>query len=62
MPPSTGFVAYASAPSTVGDTIEAALRTYTSRQGPERFISWRENEIAGRFLADPILEDIEKSQ
>jgi hypothetical protein len=30
--PSIGFIAYASAPDLIGDTIEAALDLYASRQ------------------------------
>jgi hypothetical protein len=62
MPPSIGFVAYGSAPETVGETVEAALRTYAGLQASGRFASWRENDIAGRFLAEPILDNIAQSQ
>ena len=62
MAPSIGFVAYASSPELVGQTIEAALEIYGSRQGRNRFASWRENDIAGRFIVDPILDSIASSQ
>jgi hypothetical protein len=62
MAPSVGFVAYASSPELVGQTIEAALEIYASRHGRNRFASWRENDIAGRFIVDPILNNIASSQ
>ncbi len=60
--PSIGFIAYASAPQMVGDTIEAAVEIYASRQGGGRIASWRENDIAGRFLIDSTLENIAANQ
>lgn len=60
--PSIGFIAYASALEMVGDTIEAALEIYAGRQGRDKIASWRENDVAGRFIIDPILENITESQ
>jgi hypothetical protein len=60
--PSIGFIAYASAPEMVGDTIEGALQIYASRQGRDKIASWRENDLAGRFIIDPVLENIAASQ
>jgi hypothetical protein len=62
MQPSIGFVAYGSMPETVGQTIDAALQLYSARQAAGRFASWRENDIAGRFLIVPILENIATCQ
>ena len=62
MAPSIGFVAYASSPDMVGQTIDGALEIYAARQGRDRFASWRENDIAGRFVVDPILDNIAASQ
>jgi hypothetical protein len=62
MPPSIGFVAYASTPEMVSQAIEGALATYAGRQGRDNFASWCENDIAGRFIVDPILENIAASQ
>ncbi|HVC50515.1 MAG TPA: hypothetical protein VND87_00690 [Stellaceae bacterium] len=62
MPPSIGFIAYSSSPGEVGQTIEAALRNFGARQGPERYSSWRENDVAGRFIAEPILESIQAAK
>jgi hypothetical protein len=60
--PSIGFIAYASVLDMVGDTIEAALEIYAGRQGRDSIFSWRENDIAGRFVIDPILENIAASK
>jgi len=60
--PSIGFIAYASALEMVGDTIEAALDIYAGRQGRDKIVSWRENDVAGRFIIDPILQNITASQ
>jgi len=46
----------------VGQTIEAALTTYSGRQERDRFASWRENDVAGRFIVDPILDQIAACQ
>jgi len=62
MAPSIGFVVYASSPDMVGQTIEGALEIYAARQGRDRFASWRENDIAGHFVVDPILDNIAASQ
>lgn len=62
MPPTIRFVAYASAPEMVGQTISAALEIYADRQGRDRFVSWPENDIAGRFIVNPILDNIAASQ
>ena len=57
--PQIGFVAYASQPAWVGETIESGLERLAQQIGKGKYGSWAENEIAGRFLADPILERIE---
>ena len=46
----------------VGQTIDGALKIFAARQGKDRFVSWRENEIAGRFIVEPILDNIAASQ
>jgi hypothetical protein len=60
--PSIGFIAYASGLEMVGETIEAALEIYAARQGRDKIASWRENDVSGRFIVDPILENISASQ
>lgn len=57
-----GFVAYASQPSWVGETIEAGLSRYAKLNGGGRFGSWAENDIAGRFLVEPILQRIDAAR
>jgi hypothetical protein len=60
---SVGFVAYASDPIEIGETIEAALSAFRRRKGHEAtFHSWKVNDIAGRFLLDPILDHIRESK
>lgn len=58
----TGFVAYASQPAWVGETIEAGLSRYAKLNGAGRFGSWAENDIAGRFLVEPILQRIDSAK
>jgi hypothetical protein len=60
--PKIGFVAYASQPGWIGKTIEAGLHKYQQFNGPSNFSSWEENDIAGRFLATPILVKIQTSK
>jgi hypothetical protein len=52
------FVAYPSQPSEIGATIKAAIALLKSDFGISSFSSWEENDIPGRFLADPILQSI----
>ena len=57
-----GFVAYASEPSEISQTIEAALSAYRRRKGESASLqSWQVNDIAGRFLTEPILDHIRAS-
>jgi hypothetical protein len=51
-----------SSPDLIGQTIEAALIIYADRQAKDDFISWRENDIAGRFIVDPILDSVAEAQ
>lgn len=60
--PSIGFVAYASQPAWLGDTIESGLERLSQQVGQGKFGSWAENDVAGRFLADPILKRIEEAK
>jgi hypothetical protein len=60
--PEIGFVAYAAQPAWVGETIEAGIARCAQQIGKNRFASWIENDIAGRFLADPTLEHIDAAK
>lgn len=62
MPKTIGFIAYAGDPSEIGQSIEAAARAHNQRFGPDTLCTWRENDIAGRFLAGPILDNIRDSK
>lgn len=55
----TAFVAYPSKPFDIGTTIQAGLRAVRSDRTLPSFESWEENDVAGRFLATPILSKIE---
>lgn len=52
------FYAYPSSPVVVGETIEQAIRNLREKSGITTVQSWRENDIAGRFIADQVLEKI----
>lgn len=62
MSETVGFIAYPGEPSEVGHSIEAAARSHNQRFGDDRLRTWRENDIAGRFLPTPILENIQDSK
>ena len=53
-----GFVAYPSRPIEIGQTMGAALGVAHERFGTGILESWEENDIAGRFIAEPILDKI----
>jgi hypothetical protein len=44
------FLAYPSAPSLVGDTVERAVGNLKEKSGIEVVQSWREADVAGRFI------------
>lgn len=56
-----GFVAYGSAPAEVGQTIESALKQLREVHGHTGLRSWVQNDIPGRFLVDPIFQQIRNS-
>jgi hypothetical protein len=56
-----GFVAFASRPESVGSTIVSALEVLGAKHGVTGLDTWKENDIAGRFLIEPILDQIENS-
>jgi len=57
----TGFLAYPSNPPEVGRTIKEGLRKLTEVLKKPGFSTWEENDIAGRFIVEPILDRIESS-
>ena len=56
-----GFVAYPSMPKLIGTEVNAALKRLKAC-GTTGIKSWEENDIAGRFLVQPILDKISSSQ
>src|SRR5271166_4519339 len=57
-----GFIAYPGEPGEIGQSIEAGVHAHNQRFGPDTLRSWRENDIAGRFLSSPILDHIRESK
>lgn len=57
----TGFVAYPSNPSGIGTVLREALEIVDTEYSDDDFQGWEQNDIAGRFLVDPILEEIDSS-
>jgi hypothetical protein len=57
-----GFIAYPGEPSEIGQSIEVAAHAHNQRSGLNALCTWRENDIAGRFLAHPILDNIRDSK
>jgi hypothetical protein len=56
------FFAYPSKPPLIGDTIELAISNLKEKSGIEIVQSWREADIAGRFIAEQVLNKIEEAQ
>ncbi len=54
-----GLVAYPGKPIDIGRTISAALTALRKRGGASELISWEETDVAGRFLVEPILANID---
>ena len=57
----TGFLAYPSNPPEVGEIIRESLRKLIEVKKRPGFETWEENDNAGRFIVEPILEKIENS-
>src|SRR4051812_37440742 len=55
------FLAYPSRPPEIGSTITAALELLRTKHGNQDIKGWEQNEIAGRFIIDPILEQIDNA-
>lgn len=56
-----GFIAYPSSPSRVTDTIEAAVAKIRSDSGRASAKTWRETDVAGRFIGTEVLASIANS-
>jgi hypothetical protein len=52
------FFAFPSEPAIVGESIEQAITNLRDRSGITVVHSWRETDIAGRFIADQVLQKI----
>ncbi len=52
------FFAYPAEPAVVGDTIEQGIANLRVKSGITGVQSWRESDIAGRFIADQVLGKI----
>jgi hypothetical protein len=55
----SGFIAYPAVPSDIGRSIEGAVQQLVNDFGVEGFETWRETDIAGRFISSEILSKIE---
>src|SRR5215212_7052013 len=58
MPVFPSFFAYPAEPTNVGSTIESAVTALRDRFPTSNVQTWRETDIAGRFMADQILARI----
>ncbi len=57
-----GFAAYPSQPSQIGQTITAAINRLRVENREVELNTWEENDIAGRFISESILEEIDHGQ
>lgn len=58
----SGFVAYPSQPPEIGRTVSAAVAHLRSENRTIDLRTWEENDVAGRFIYQPILEEIDNGQ
>jgi len=56
------FFAYPSLPAQVGEAVENALHNLKEKSGIENVQSWRQLDIAGRFVADQVLNRIDDTK
>jgi hypothetical protein len=57
--PIAAFFAYPATPGSIGQTIKSALESLRSDKSARRVEGWEENDIAGRFIAHPILQKLD---
>lgn len=60
MADTSGFIAYSAAPDLIGETIESAISN--KALGLATFRTWRAMDIAGRFIADEIQQEIDEGE
>jgi hypothetical protein len=58
----SGFVAYPSRPPEIGRTVSAAIEHLRDENRAIDLRTWEENDIAGRFIYQPILEEIDSGR
>lgn len=56
-----GFFAYPSKPDDIGRTVQAAIQILRDTFPACQIADWQENDIAGRFIQEPILSNIQDS-
>ena len=56
------FFAYPAVPGLIGDTVERAVGNLREKSGITVVQSWRETDIAGRFIAEQVLNKIEEAE
>ena len=57
-----GFVAYPSRPAEIGGVLKSAIASLQTQHGLPGFHTWEENDVAGRFVVDPILQQIDDAE
>lgn len=55
------FFAYPSRPQQIGQTIQAAIKTHRKLHTGCQITDWAQNDVAGSFIIEPILADIQES-
>ena len=58
---SSAFYAYPSKPKQIGKTIRSAIKLHKSKHPGFEVSEWTQNEVAGSFIVDPILDEIQNS-
>jgi hypothetical protein len=56
----SGFIVYPSEPYEIGETIKLAVDKLVKDYGCNSYATWEANDIAGRFVVEPILEKIQQ--
>ncbi len=56
------FFAYPSSPEQIGEVVEHAIQNLKEKSAVEDVKSWRQLDIAGRFIADQVLNKIDDAK